>query len=68
MTITWTHKPLAGSTPIPWAERRFGACAFPFDGEDGETLSCGLPVVGERSYCVGHCRVMYSATPTRRLR
>lgn len=64
MTLTWTHQPLAGSMPLPWIERRFGHCAFPFDGEDGETLSCCLPVAGEGSYCSGHARLCYAQRPS----
>lgn len=59
MITDWPHKPLAGSAPLPWIERHYGQCAFPLDGEDGETLSCCLPVEGELSYCRGHVKVMY---------
>lgn len=69
MTITWKHKPLAGSKPQPWEARRYGACAFPFDSADG-TLSCCLPVVGDGSYCLLHNKIVYvqSPQPQRRLR
>lgn len=59
MTITWNHKPLAGSTPRHWETRKASECAFPF-GEPANTLSCCLPVKGELPYCVGHHRVVYA--------
>lgn len=66
MTHVWNHKPLPKSTPLPWIERRYGVCAFPFDGEDGGTLSCCLPVLGERSYCKAHCAIVFARVPSRR--
>ena len=61
--ITWKHRPLAGSTPLPWEDRRYGCCAFPFDGKGGVTLSCCLPVKGERSYCLLHAKIVYVQSP-----
>ena len=58
--ITWKHRPLAGSTPLPWEDRRYGCCAFPLDGEGGVILSCCLPVKGELPYCIRHCSVVYT--------
>lgn len=63
--IHWRHQPLAGSSPKEWTERMFGQCAMPFDMPDGETWSCCLPTVDEKSYCLAHCRLLLTPLPKR---
>jgi hypothetical protein len=51
--------PLAGSTPRPWTQRRFGECCFPVGGAGDATLSCCLPTLrGGGLYCAGHLRIL----------
>lgn len=51
-------RPLPGSTPRPWEQRRRGECAYPVAGYGEGTLSCCEPVEPGRSYCLGHTEIL----------
>jgi len=61
---------VARGVPRPWLDRKFGECAFPINGEDGEVLSCCALVDtkddGSLShYCLEHRKRMYAPKPAK---
>lgn len=66
----WKEEPMperVECSPRPWTERRFGECAYPVEGIGADTLSCCNPVLGEKNYCTGHARLMFTTPPKKPL-
>lgn len=54
-------KPLEGTEPRPFLDRRAGQCRWPIDGADGEFLACCAPS-GVKNYCETHHALGHTAS------